>query len=152
MQRGDVVRVLTVKQPWATLIAQGIKRVENRTWPPRQELLAGERFGVHAGAAWDQAGAARVGCTLDRHALPRGVILCTVVVDRVVMAGAPEVEGDVYFVGPLGWLLRDVVLVSSPPLRGQLGLWRVDDALVRPLDPFRRELQGDWDEPDDQNR
>lgn len=123
------MRVLTVKQPWATLIALCLKPVENRTWPPPAELLAGERFGVHAGVGWDEEGARRVGCTLDRRALPRGVIVCTAAVDRVVT----ELPGEIYFVGPLGWLLRDVVRTTSPKLRGQLGLWRVDEALVQPL-------------------
>ncbi len=144
------MRVLTIKQPWATLIAQGVKRVENRTWRPSQaQLREGDRFGVHAGCGWDAAGAARVGCTLDRRALPRGVIVCTVALGGIVTA-----LEDLYFVGPLGWLLRDVVAATSPQLRGQLGLWHVDDALVQPVspvvvvDPFRRELEGEWREPE----
>lgn len=123
------MRVLTVKQPWATLIARRIKGVENRTWRPPPDIMAGERFGIHAGAGWDAAGAARVGCTLHRRDLPTGVVVCTTVVDSIVT----ERPDDLYFVGPLGWLLRDVVQTTSPQLRGQLGMWRVDDALVQPL-------------------
>ena len=29
------MKTLTIKQPWATLIAMGIKDIENRTWPTK---------------------------------------------------------------------------------------------------------------------
>ena len=36
-------RALTIHQPWASLIAQGIKRLENRTWtPPPDDLALGD--------------------------------------------------------------------------------------------------------------
>lgn len=40
-----MMRTLTVKQPWASLIVMGIKDVENRTWttPYRGRIL------IHAG-------------------------------------------------------------------------------------------------------
>lgn len=50
--RRDLARLiaLTVWQPWATLLACGVKLVENRTWAPRaEELRPGETFLVHAG-------------------------------------------------------------------------------------------------------
>ena len=119
------MRVLTIKQPHASLIALRIKPVENRTWLPTKELLAGERFAIHAGAGWDAEGARRVGCTFDRRTLPSGLILCTAVVARIV----EEME-SVYFVGPLGWVLADVRPALSRPLRGQPGLWRVSDEEV----------------------
>jgi hypothetical protein len=36
------MKVLTIKQPWASLICLGIKDVENRTW--RQDCLVGEKI------------------------------------------------------------------------------------------------------------
>jgi len=42
--------VLTVRQPWAGLIAAGVKDVENRSWQPHgRDLVIGQRFGIHAG-------------------------------------------------------------------------------------------------------
>lgn len=40
---------LTVIQPWASLLALGLKRVENRTWEPRG-LREGDYLALHAGA------------------------------------------------------------------------------------------------------
>jgi hypothetical protein len=77
------MRALTVKQPWASLIASGEKRIENRSWRPPAELI-GQRIAIHAGASWDKRGetftAARKG------ELPQGRVVCTAVIDRVVEA------------------------------------------------------------------
>lgn len=40
------MKLLTIKQPWASLICLGIKDVENRTW--RQNSLVGERLLIMA--------------------------------------------------------------------------------------------------------
>ena len=40
------MKLLTIKQPWASLICLGIKDVENRTW--RQDSLIGERLLIMA--------------------------------------------------------------------------------------------------------
>jgi hypothetical protein len=40
------MKLLTIKQPWASLICMGIKDVENRTW--RQDSLIGERLLIMA--------------------------------------------------------------------------------------------------------
>ena len=41
------MKVLTIKQPWAYLIAAGIKDIENRTWKC-QEKYIGKRVLIHA--------------------------------------------------------------------------------------------------------
>ncbi len=47
-------RALTIHQPWASLIAEGIKRLENRTWTPAPEDIAlGEYVLLHAGKTFD---------------------------------------------------------------------------------------------------
>lgn len=42
---------LTVWEPWATLIALGVKRLETRRWTPPAHLW-GRRIAIHAGARW----------------------------------------------------------------------------------------------------
>ena len=47
-------RVPTIHQPCASLIAQGIKRLENRTWtPPPEDLALGDYVLLHAGKTFD---------------------------------------------------------------------------------------------------
>jgi hypothetical protein len=49
----ETMRALTVRQPWAWAIAQGIKTVENRTWTTKYRGL----LAIHAGMNFDAAGA-----------------------------------------------------------------------------------------------
>ena len=46
---------LTVRSPWAELIARGLKTIENRSWPP-YDFMLGRRLAIHASPAWDQMG------------------------------------------------------------------------------------------------
>ena len=46
--KGEPVYAITLHQPWATLIALGVKTVETRSWPAPARLL-GQRIAVHAG-------------------------------------------------------------------------------------------------------
>ena len=47
------MKAITVKQPWASLIALGIKPIENRTWK-LPEKYKGQTVLIHASASWDQ--------------------------------------------------------------------------------------------------
>lgn len=42
------MKVITLHQPWATLIALGVKTIETRSWAPPKALI-GERLLIHAG-------------------------------------------------------------------------------------------------------
>ena len=127
------MRALTVRQPWAGLIAHGIKNVENRTWAPTRGLYIGDRFAIHAGR-WDDAlniiehGAHH---DIDFDALREhrdyqsGVIVCTVrLVDvRRDSASSWAVPGAWH------WILDRPRRVRSdrPRVRGSRGLWIADD-------------------------
>ena len=44
----EVMRALTLDQPWVQLMAWGLKNIETRSWPaPR--ILIGQRIAIHAG-------------------------------------------------------------------------------------------------------
>lgn len=51
---------LTGWQPYFWAIAEGLKRVENRPWPPPHGMI-GQRIAIHAGKTWDE-GAYAVVC------------------------------------------------------------------------------------------
>ena len=117
------MRALTIRQPWASLIASGAKRLENRSWSPPADMI-GQRIAIHAGQGWDGKRAQElVGCDLRREDCPAGLVVCTAVIDSVV-----DHSEDPYWIGPLAWVLRDVEQATSPPTRGKLGLWRMDQA------------------------
>ena len=67
------MKVLTVRQPWASAIMSGAKTVENRTWMPQRIWEPGDRIAIHAGAAIDREAPAFL---LDaEHLRDRGVVL-----------------------------------------------------------------------------
>ena len=123
------MKVLTIKQPWATLIMQGDKRFEFRSWQTkyRGELL------IHAGKGIDKDAMIRLKKYLPEK-LPLGKILGKVkLVDCIKMS--PEFKNmllnennDIYtkssFQENFGWQLTDVEVFDKPiEAKGQLSLW-----------------------------
>ena len=84
---------ITLHQPWATLIALGLKKVETRSWPAPVRLL-GQTFAIHAGKrlvrqpgeAIERELRARLGEEWIRT-IPTGAVLAT-----ATLAGMARVE------------------------------------------------------------
>lgn len=110
------MRALTCKQPWASLIASGRKTIENRTWAPPAALI-GQRIAIHAGAGWDKNGETH---GVAREECPASRVVCTAVIDRVVTT-----SDDPFWIGPVGWVLRDIEPCDGPEIKGKLGLWHL---------------------------
>ncbi len=121
------MKALTIQQPWAWAIAEGIKCVENRTWSTsyRGELA------IHAGKKWDEAGREFLEClgyTVPDD-LPRGAIVAVVELVDVVpygprLFGSEDLLADPLATGPQCWLLENVRRLEQPiPCRGAQGLW-----------------------------
>ena len=145
------MKALTLHQPWASLVADGIKKVETRSWPPPISLVD-ERFAIHAGL---QISGTDFGLTADDpKAMPRGAVVCTVVLEtayrvaylkyhkynserlpyamfgKTIPGVAPvhaSIEIDRYgdfSPGRWVWLLRDIEKLDPPiPARGRQRLW-----------------------------
>lgn len=47
------IKVISLWQPWATLMAAGYKRIETRSWPPRG-LKSGQLVAIHAAKRWTE--------------------------------------------------------------------------------------------------
>ncbi|WP_043257957.1 hypothetical protein [Streptomyces sp. Tu6071] len=121
--RGDGLRALTVRQPWASCIAHGSKRVENRTrpWWWRGWFL------IHAGRGTDHQALTdpRVTCTFPRQPLEFGAVLA---VARLTDCHQDEPgRACSAWADPEAWhlTLTDVTPLLEPiPALGRLGLWR----------------------------
>lgn len=136
-------RALTLWQPWATAIAKGLKRVENRQWSPPADAI-GRTIAIHAGKVWDGEGAeflSALGVQLGRAECPSSAIVGLATIDRVIAHASARgthkidlftalppdpIHADPMFFGPWGWVLRDIERVD-PPIhhRGAQGLWRL---------------------------
>lgn len=132
------MKVLTIKQPWATLIMQGDKRFEFRSWQTkyRGDLL------IHAGKGIDKEAMKRLAKYLPAE-IPLGKILGKVtLVDCVKMC--PEFKDmllkenpDIYtkssFQENYGWQVENVKIFDEPiDVKGHLSLWEyeVDDKML----------------------
>lgn len=143
------MKVITIKQPWATLIALGEKEFETRSW---QTKYRGP-LAIHAGKQIDKAAFNEVAIrsTLFRHGiqsheeLPTGAVIATVdlvechkiTADYLSMydeekAGTENgllIEGDEWWFGDYSegryaWQLESVKRLGQPvPAKGQLSLW-----------------------------
>lgn len=132
------MKVLTICQPYAHLIAVGDKRVENRRWPT---LHRGE-LAIHAGRSreWldlDESGQVDETYGVAVADLAFGAIVAVVdVLDCVRLnAGAlpndalwtyPWLESHEHVEGPWCWVLGEVRRLPNPvPYSGKLGLCTV---------------------------
>ena len=126
------MKALTIKQPWATLIMQGDKRFEFRSWQTkyRGELL------IHAGKSIDREAMKRLAKYLPKK-LPLGKILGKVIlVDCIKMS--PEFKekllnenSEIYakssFKENYGWQLENVETFDEPiEVKGHLSLWEYE--------------------------
>lgn len=117
----DPVYALTLHQPWATLILEYGKDIENRTWEPPATLKPGDRLWIHAGQTWDTEGAEWARGLVDFPSdLPKGCLL-----GHVRFDGCVRNSDSPWFHGPWGWKFSDPVVIPEPvPMAGNRKLWR----------------------------
>lgn len=115
---GAIMKVLSIRQPWAHLIIAGIKRIENRTWNTnyRGPLL------IHASQRFDSSFQPTSFGQLERlKDEPRGAII-----GRVDLIDVVTESSDPSFEGPFGFVLRNPKLIRPHPMKGRLGLFDID--------------------------
>lgn len=133
------IKALTIQQPYAELIAQGQKMVENRTWstPYRGPLL------IHAGKGMDyltwttgprgiepetglRAGEFKFGCLVARCILA-GCVSSASIRRGDLDQAYPWIRSHKYVEGPYCFILQNIERLPTPlPFRGAQGLWDVD--------------------------
>ncbi len=122
---------LSVKQPWAFLIAHGLKPIENRTWSTRFR----GRIYVHASQWADLEGSATAYRNLVRHVgieeadrlwrqPERSWYGC--IVGEVDIVDCVETSSSHWFVGPYGFILANPDPYVKPiRYRGRPGFFKV---------------------------
>lgn len=142
------MKVISVIQPWAQLLALGEKRYETRHW---QTFYRGP-IAIHASRQTDEA---LYMCRmpsywrlLEKHGIAHtselgwGAIIATATLIachptsydfwKTLHGNEQEVMLGDFSGGRYAWELRDVRLLPEPiPARGKPGLWDFDDALIR---------------------
>lgn len=121
------MRCLSVRQPWAQLIATGRKKIELRTWRTDYRgpiiIVAGQARGGSRAARWRDVDGPR-GAAIAIAEL----VDCRPARQSDARAACTEPEP-----GEWAWVLRDVRPLEPIPQRGRLGLYRPPDDLVQAL-------------------
>jgi hypothetical protein len=114
------MKALSIIQPWAWLIVNGYKDVENRDWPTRVR----GRVWIHAGKKFDDEGYAFVAKNFPHIPLPSkasfrrgGVVGQATITDCVSGSASP------WFFGDFGFVLADAKPVEFIPCAGALGFF-----------------------------
>lgn len=156
-QQADTIDyALTLTQPWAALVASGIKRIENRPWKLPQKML-GRRFAIHASREVDK--------DVLRHLIEHfglddsplwhvtgaiiGVARATGFVsslDELEQRLGGCVSGDPadqriaimqqmrFWIGPHAFLLDEISALEKPiECKGALSFWGLSEVLQKPI-------------------
>ena len=115
-----MIKVLSIQQPWAWLIATGQKDIENRSWPTHFRgdfyVQAGkyvpyeddcreieQTYGVKLPDAWDVGG----------------------IIGKVTLVDCVDKHKSKWFLGPYGFVLSNARLINFVPLKGRLGFFQI---------------------------
>ena len=127
------MKVLTIKQPWATLIAEDIKEYEFRTWNTkyRGEIL------IHAGLSVDKEALNRFkhlnleypkGCIIAKVTLTNSIYVDNEFIKKVGQTN-PLVYKNIinnYDWKGYAFQLENVKKIKSIPIKGKLGFWNYE--------------------------
>ena len=118
------IKVIAVRQPWAWLIVNGHKPVENRTW---KTAYRGPLY-IHATIKPDpeldgicQDVEDELGIKMPWEYESGGII------GRVSLVDCVDAHESVFFTGPYGFVLKDAEPLPYQPIKGRLGLFTVDN-------------------------
>jgi len=125
------MKAITISEPWASKIANGLKIVENRSWstPYRGELA------IHAGKGTQYLTKTELAAYQTGHVIAVAKLVACVKLSEVAERGRfTLIEGSRYTVGdfldhehtegPWCWILEDIRKLKVPKqINGQQGLW-----------------------------
>lgn len=122
------MKALSIRQPWAWLIVNGYKDVENRTWPTnvRGTVLIHAAKGMTEREYYDALGwimhkpaIAHAAPLMPRpHELERGGI-----VGMATIWNCVQDDPSPWFTGPHGFVLRHANRLTFIPMKGSLGFF-----------------------------
>jgi activating signal cointegrator 1 len=115
------MRALSLWQPWASLIADGRKKIETRHW----EMLYRGPLAIHAAMKVDEDACYEFGYSPRK--IIRGAVVCIVNVDNCVRLPHPLAPPDDYgdfYEGRFGILITLREVFNPPiPAKGHQGIW-----------------------------
>jgi len=138
------MKAITIKQPWASLIALGEKKFETRSWQTKHR----GQIAIHAGKSVDKKACETFAEVFKEHGiktvdeLPVGAVIGTVnlidchkVINEFPIEAwttGPNIRGREFYFGDYtegryAWELSNLQVLAEPvPAKGKLSLWEWD--------------------------
>jgi len=141
------MKALSIHQPFASAIIEGVKKVENRTWGYLS--LTGQTIAIHATSKRWNPGLLEKSqirklwpkCH-DPKSFKLGCILGTVRIRAILGVDDPAVRNDPWSTGPKCWLLTAPLKLRKPIYcAGKKGLWTLPDSIEWKM------TRSDWPTP-----
>jgi len=122
------VKALSIRQPYAWLIAAGIKDIENRTWWTgyRGRVL------IHAGKAYPKREYAEDFEDYENYPASRESMIGGIVGIATITGCVTTSDSD-WWMGPVGFTMADAEACPLIPCVGALGFFDVPDDVLRQL-------------------
>lgn len=116
------MRALTIRQPFALLIVDGIKPIENRTWSTnyRGPLL------IHAARKPQDIPISMIEAR-HRISIDRTRLKFSGIIGRVELVDVVTTHESAWFDGPFGFVLEKPRILKFRPMRGFQGFFDVPD-------------------------
>ena len=121
----QTIKTLSVKQPWAWAIAEGLKTIETRTWCPNHRgaiLIVASLKPDKLLLDWlvEQRGAE----ILDQIEYGKAVAIVELVECRGMETRDEQAAQCTWYPGAYAWMLENVRKIAKPyPVKGRLGLY-----------------------------
>lgn len=143
-------KVVSILEPWASLIKEKVKYIETRSWSTkyRGELyIHASRKTVSAQIATEHKIAKQAktnydvllnllhdtdfnyGCIIAKCKLVDCIYMTEEFIEKVKKNHNEYVSG-VYNVGRYAWILEDIEVITPIPAKGQLGIWEYTPAQI----------------------
>lgn len=131
----SVIKVLTLREPWASLIGEGIKAIETRSW---RTNYRGELY-IHAGCSplprkdkrmellpQIMTGSFHFGTIFLKCQLIDCVPITNEFSEKEKKNNPSNFLWGDYSDGRYAWILKDIQAIDPIPAKGRLGLWSIE--------------------------
>lgn len=149
-------KVLSVKQPWASLICSGIKDIENRTWKCPQKYI-GQMVLIHAGKTIDNNAVDKIAvfngalAQLLQNGIYKNEFPLGSIIGIVEIVGCRVDSQSIWAEYSRGWIsdpkviyhwvLANPICFDKPILnvKGKLGFWDYESPELKPSNLIKKQ-------------
>jgi len=122
------MQAISIRQPWAQLVIEGVKDIENRNWFTKHR----GRLYIHAAKTFEKDAAEKL---LNSHPHLKQIIfdstkLLGYVIGHVEMKDCVQVHPSEWFQGRYGFVLQNPEKIKPYPVKGKLNIFNFDKMAI----------------------